>query len=578
MVFLLLIAFVSGLVTIFAPCIWPLLPIVLSTSAGGGRKKALGITLGILLSFGILTLSISYLVSFLRFDSNILRIFAVLVILFLGLTLVIPALSQKLEGLVSRLSGRFGGGLATKNGGLTSGFIAGVALGVVWTPCAGPILATIATLAATRAVNFGIVSVTFFYILGIGIPLFLFMVLGQKIFAMSKIFNKYTGTVQKIFGAVMILTAILIYTNIDKLIEAKLLDLFPSYSSFLIRLETVGGVQNQLSKIKGGQGSTTQFSGTKLDVLGKAPDFVGISKWLNTDKNLTLSDLRGKVVLVDFWTYTCINCIRTLPFVTSWYAKYKDQGFVVIGVHTPEFEFEKNTQNVENAISQYKIHYPVAQDNDYKTWDNYGNQYWPAEYLIDASGNLRETHFGEGDYDKTEMNIKALLAEAGKSVDSSLINQTDQTPKVSILNPITLETYVGLKRMQNFGSNESQKAGLSSYTISPGLQQHYFGYNGNWNLTDEYAESGQNSHLILNFVAQKVFLVITPAEKGDKVKVMLDGKVIPQNLSGTDVNNGEIILDDPRLYNLVNLTKVENHILDLEFENPKVQVFAFTFG
>lgn len=189
-----------------------------------------------------------------------------------------------------------------------------------------------------------------------------------------------------------------------------------------------------------------------LPYLGSAPDFVDITHWLNTDKPLTMKDLRGKVVLVDFWTYTCINCIRTLPHVTAWYDKYHNKGFTVIGVHTPEFEFEKNTGNVQDAIKRYNIHYPVAQDNNYSTWNNYNNQYWPAEYLIDANGNIRHTHFGEGEYNQTEQYIQDLLDEAGKTVTASVTQLPDQTPQ-GLISP---ETYVGTgRRTENLFCPES---------------------------------------------------------------------------------------------------------------------------
>lgn len=578
MLFLLLVAFASGLVTIVAPCIWPLLPVILSTSAVGGKRKSIGITLGIMASFSIFTLLISYLVSALKFDPDILRIFAVVVIGLLGLTLIVPALSSQLEALVSRLSGKFGKCLSGGDS-FGSGLTMGIALGIVWTPCAGPILATIATLAATRAVNLGIVLVTLAYVIGVGIPLFFFSLLSSHVFAKSRFLNQYTGRIQQVFGIIMVLTAILVYTNYDKVIEARLLDSFPSYSNFLNKLETTGSTQTELNKLKGANPNVKIESiGIKLNDLGAAPDFVGITKWLNTEKPLTLSDLRGKIVLVDFWTYTCVNCIRTLPFVTSWYEKYKDQGFVVIGVHTPEFEFEKNTHNVESAISQYKIHYPVAQDNDYKTWGNYNNQYWPAEYLIDANGHLRETHFGEGGYDKTEMAIKELLAEAGKTTTKDLVQVGDQTPKLGFGQAMTPETYLGLLRMERFASKEKAVGGTSNYTLADNIPGDYFAYQGQWTLADEYAQALTGSSLVMNFNAKRVYLVITPKNPGDKIKVLLDGKPIGASVAGSDVVNGEITLDNPRLYNLVNLGKYGNHLLQIDFENPGTQVFAFTFG
>lgn len=586
MTILLIVAFVSGLVTILAPCIWPLLPIILSTTTTGGKKKALGITLGICGSFLVFTLTISYLVSALKFDPNILRLFAVVVIGFLGLSLVVPWISSRLEVAVSRLSNRLGGVVSgARSSGFWGGLLTGSALGIVWTPCAGPILATIATLAATRAVNLGIVLVTVVYVVGIGIPLFLFALAGSTLFTKSRFLNKYTGRVQQVFGMVMIVVAILIFTNYDKVLQAKLLDAFPSYTNFLIKLENSGGAREQLKKIKGGEGKSDMEGkpfemplvdkGSKLPVIFRAGDFVGITRWLNTDKALTIGELKGKVVLVDFWTYTCINCIRTLPYVTSWWEKYKDQGLVVIGVHTPEFEFEKKTENVQAAISQYKITYPVAQDNEYKTWEAFNNRYWPAKYLIDAEGNVRYVHFGEGKYEETETAIKQLLEEAGSAVEQGLVSTKADTP----MRGATPETYLGFARLERFGSAEGPKLGVQKYSIKYNLPTDYFGYQGTWDMQSEFSRSESGSELDLNFKAGKVFLVMSPKVTGEKVGVYLDGKPIDPAAAGEDVKAGQITVDGERLYKIVDLRGEDGvHILELKFIDGGTAVFAFTFG
>lgn len=580
---LLIFAFISGLVSILAPCIWPLLPIIFSSSVSGGKRKSLGITLGIITSFGVLTLSISTLVMLFHFDPDILRLVAVVVIGFLGLTLILPSLSGKLEGLLSGISGKIGGRVGMKRNGFVGGYITGFALGIIWTPCAGPILATIAALGATQKVSFNAVLVTASYVAGIGIPLLVFSYLDSKIFRYSSYVSRYTGRIQQVFGVIMIITAILIYTGYDKVIQAKLLDAFPSYSSVLTGLENNKDVQKQLDILKGkteNKISNVNKNMSDLPNIGLAPEFSGITHWLNPPAGgqapLTMASLRGKVVLVDFWTYTCINCIRTLPYVVGWYEKYKDKGFVVIGIHTPEFEFEKNTQNVENAIKQYQIHYPVGQDNDYKTWSAFNNQYWPAKYLIDAAGNIRYTHFGEGEYDTTEMNIKKLLEETGKGVDQSILNTPDQTPTTSL----TPETYLGSARMDRFASKEQiTENKKQNYSINSPLSEHYWGLEDEWEIDNEYSKAGKNAALEFSFSASKVFLVIHPAGNKDAVKVFLDGKTVNQSVAGADVKNGMVIVDEPRLYNLIDLKgKTENHLLRLEFLTPGTQIFAFTFG
>ena len=577
---LLLFAFLSGLVTIFAPCIWPLLPIILSASTSGGHKKPLGITVGIISSFALITLTISYIVSIIPFNPDALRYFAVVIIGFLGLSLVIPALSQKLEGAVSRLSGKVG--MVSKPGqnGFWSGFVTGAALGIVWTPCAGPILATIATLAATQAVNFQIVLVTIVYVIGVGIPLFIFATVGSALFNRSRVLSKYTGQIQQVFGVIMILTAVAIATNYDKVLQVKLLDAFPSYGKFLNDFENNDAVQEQLDELKGQESIKTIGS----DITGEevfnadtpARDFVGINNWLNSEP-LTMEQLKGKVVLVDFWTYTCINCIRTLPYVTSWYEKYKDQGFVVVGVHTPEFEFEKDTKNVQDAINQYEITYPVAQDNDYATWRNYSNRYWPAHYLVDAEGTIRRVHFGEGEYEETERAIQLLLEEAGQKVSSDL----EADKKTLTRYERSPETYLGSDRMQYYFPSQSLKRGTDTYTMPAEVPTNQFSLGGSWTINREEAISGKNATLKYHFTGNKVHLVIRPGEAGAgaKIAVKLDGKVIDAQLAGDDVKDGIITIDTDRLYNIVDLRdNPGDHVLELEFQTPGIEAFAFTFG
>ncbi|EKD79352.1 MAG: cytochrome c biogenesis protein [uncultured bacterium] len=288
-----------------------------------------------------------------------------------------------------------------------------------------------------------------------------------------------------------------------------------------------------------------------------APDIIGITNWLNSEP-LTLDELKGKVVLIDFWTYTCINCIRTLPHVQGWYEQYQDDGLMVIGVHSPEFEFEKDTGNVQDAIEMYGLTYPVAQDNDFATWKNYNNRYWPAKYLIDAEGNIRYTHFGEGEYDKTESAIRELLAEAG----ATLTDEVQDLPDETSLYSTTPETYLGLGRIDRFASNEPIQYGVSEYSFPDVLPVHNVAFNGLWDVEAQYAEANVGSQLRLHFKAADVFLVIKPAGAGDTITV-----------------NGEIIiLDSDRLYQLYSNDVIVDDELTITFNDPSTQVFAFTFG
>jgi cytochrome c biogenesis protein CcdA/thiol-disulfide isomerase/thioredoxin len=578
MILLLFFAFLAGLVTILAPCIWPLLPIILSVSVTGkSHRKPLGVTLGIMVSFAVFTLAISYLVRAFHFDPNILRIVAVVVIGLLGITMIIPAFSKFLEGLIARISSMFGQ-RGQKGNGFGGGFVTGLSLGIVWSPCAGPILAAIATLAATGQVSLNVIFVTIAYVLGIGVPLFIFALAGQQIFTKTRAISSKTHRIQQVFGLIMIVTAIAIYTNYDTYLQAQLLNAFPFFNSTIDKFETNSVVKQQLDVLKGQQPSDSSIydTGGLFNTDTAASDFGGGTKWLNSPQALSLKDLKGKVILVDFWTYTCINCIRTLPHVTSWYDKYNKQGFVVIGVHTPEFQFEHETKNVEAAIKQYNIHYPVVQDNNYTIWNRYNNQYWPAEYLIDATGVIRRVEFGEGNYDETEKAIQELLKEAGKKVTESLDTMPDTTPHIQ-LSP---ETYLGTNRAQFYYPGGGLTNGNQTYTLTETPPQDSFSLGGTWNIDSENATAGNKATLTYTFYADKVFLVLRPGStKNAQIKVFLDGKTIDSTQAGDDVKNGIVTVDSDRLYDLINLHgQVGTHTLKLKFLTPGIQAFAFTFG
>ncbi len=582
---LILFAFLSGVVTIAAPCIWPILPIVLSAGATGGRRRPVGVVTGLVVSFTVATLSLASIVRVIPIDPESLRILAVVVIGFLGVSLLVPALGSRLEAAVSRLSGRFGG-VSQKGDGFKGGFLAGLALGIVWSPCAGPILAAVATLAATRSVSVEATFITLAFGIGIAIPLYLFAVFGRKLLFANRLLRAHTGRIQQVFGVVMILAALAIHTGYDRILQAKILDIFPNYGSLLNSFENRPEVERSLGKLRGsepsvvsdGIDSVRKFL-SALPVLGAAPDFRGISTWLNTDeKPLSMADLRGKVVLVDFWTYSCINCVRTLPYVTGWYEKYKDDGFVVVGVHTPEFQFEHKTENVLEALKRYGIGYPVAQDNDYGTWRAYANRYWPAHYLIDAQGRIRYTHFGEGKYDVTEKNIRSLLDEAGMSVRNG---ETLSLGNESATSGTTPETYLGLARMERFASPEPAEPSSRDYSIPSEIPLHSFAYGGKWGLENERAVAGgPGASLALRFKGDKVFLVMSPPEGATgMVSVFLDGAIIPSDVAGADAKNGVITVDSDRLYELTDFHGAGGeHTLRLEFDAPGVAAYAFTFG
>jgi cytochrome c biogenesis protein CcdA/thiol-disulfide isomerase/thioredoxin len=566
MLILLGFSFLAGIVTILSPCILPILPIVLSGSLTGDKKRPLGIVAGFIFSFTFFTLALTSIVKLTGIPSDTLRLLAVIILFIFGLSLMIPQTQLILEKLFASISNMTPKG---KKEGLGGGIVIGLSLGLVWAPCVGPIMASGIALAATSAVNSAAILITLAYSLGTAIPMFIIMQGGRTLLNKIPFITQNSSKVQQMFGFIMIITSALIFFNIDRSFQTFILKTFPQYGTGLTQIEENNTVKQQIEKVK-------EMPAGLPDLGSKQapnPTFIGATNWLNSAP-LTLDALKGKVILIDFWTYTCINCIRTLPYVTSWYEKYKDKGLVVIGVHTPEFEFEKKTENVAIAMKDYKINYPVVQDNDYKIWRSYDNQYWPAEYIIDSKGQIRHTHFGEGQYDETEKIIQELLKEAGKTPDTSLIKIREQTPTSSL----TPETYVGLARLERT-TNSITQPGIQNLTINDGLPTHYISFGGLWDIENEQSTAIENAVLSINFQASKVFLVITPKTKTDSVTIYLDGKPIPPDISGKDVVNGTVNLDTERLYNLVDLKdKNENHILKLKFNTKGTGVYAFTFG
>lgn len=564
MIILILFAFIAGVVTILSPCILPVLPIILSGSVGD-KRKPLGIILGFIASFTFFTVFLSTLVQLLGLSADVLRTVAIVVIFALGISLLFPQVQTFIEIMFSRISSRFGN--RKSQSGFIGGVITGLSLGLVWAPCVGPILASVITLAATSQISVAVILITLAYSLGTSIPMFAIMYSGQRLTARLPQVMKYTTKIQQGFGVLMILTALAIYFNIDRQFQTALLEKFPQYGTGLTQFENNPLVEKQLENLSGERenGTTGQPAPNR--------NFEGATRWLNSEA-LTLEQLKGKVVLVDFWTYSCINCIRTLPYLTAWHEKYKDEGLVIIGVHSPEFEFEKSQTNVEKAMVDFGITYPVVQDNDFAIWQSYDNRYWPAKYLIDANGQIRYTHFGEGEYDVTEEKIRQLLQEAGQTVDSETVQVNGVSPNARI----TPETYLGLGRLEA-SMNSITTTGLQTFEYSQTLPQNRFSLDGVWDVQMEHLAASSNSKLVLSFKAKQVFLVITPGPNGGKIKTSLDGGVMPLIKAGTDVKESTMQLDTDRLYRIFSASEVEEHRLELDFSDaPGAKVFAFTFG
>ncbi len=571
MIILIAFAFLAGIITILSPCILPILPIVLSGSFGS-KRKPLGIVLGFILSFTLFTLFLSAIVKATGISADALRSLSVIIILIFGISLILPNFQVFMERLFSRLSTKFS--VNGNHEGFHGGILIGLSLGLVWTPCVGPIIASVITLAATSTVNFAAFFITLSYALGTAIPMFAIMIGGRGLLQKIPWLLPNTTKIQKVFGVFMILTAIGIFFNIDRKFQVFILDKFPSYGTGLTKIEDNPSVKNQLKKIFNSGSKKSEKSSSALENYGPAPEIIPGGEWVNSNP-LHISELRGKVILIDFWTYTCINCIRTLPYLKDWNEKYKNKGLVIIGVHSPEFEFEKNINNLRDAISDYEIAYPVVQDNNFSTWRAYSNQYWPAKYLIDKDGNVRYFHFGEGEYDATEKAIQELLKDAGSKITAEIKNKEDEIA----YNSLSPETYLGSERMAYLHPNGKASNGEQSFILGKNIPRNKFTLGGKWIVSNEYSESSSGSILEYNFNAKKVFLVMrSNNEAPKKVRVYIDGNLISNDQSGIDVINGIMTINSDRLYDLVNLDKIENHTLKLEFQDEGVEVFAFTFG
>ena len=585
MALLIIFGFIAGAATALSPCVLPVLPIALSAGATGGRRRPLGIVAGLAVSFTFATVALVYVISALGLPNDFLRKLAIVVLLGFGIVLMIPPLAARMEAWMSRFASR--AGVAKGEGdGFWSGTAVGASLGLVYAPCAGPILAGVITVSASQSFSTGRLAVALSYGIGSAVVLYFLMLGGRKV--VRPLARRGVG-LQIAMGAVMVVVALAMLGNYDIRFQNHIASSLPGFLVDPTKgIEETASAKAALADVRGdgGHGVGSEASGAapetgangklkKLPVLGVAPEFVDTQQWFNTpgDKPLTLRGLRGRVVLVDFWTYSCINCIRTLPYLKAWDAKYRKDGLTIVGVHTPEFPFEREASNVEAAIAENGIRYPVVQDNEQATWNAYGNQYWPAEYFIDAQGRVRYVHFGEGEYGEKEKVIRELLAEAGRPVKGGDARVHAIAPSPTVTTP---ETYLGAARAERF-TNSMLSPGSHDFTAPKSLPANEFAYHGKWRITLESATAEADASLDLNFGARRVYLVLGSPGRDRKIKVLLDGQPISAADAGTDVHDGAVTVTGQRLYNLVNLPKVGHHVLTLEPE-AGVQGYAFTFG
>jgi cytochrome c biogenesis protein CcdA/thiol-disulfide isomerase/thioredoxin len=585
---LIILAYLGGVLTIVSPCILPVLPFVFARSGQPFVRSGLPLLVGMALTFALVaTLAAvggGWVVQLNQYGRGLALVFVAL----FGLTLLLPKLAERLTRPLVAAGSRLSeaAGVDAQPRPWTS-FLIGVATGLLWAPCAGPILGLVLTGAALQGASVGTTLLLLAYAAGAATSLAVALLLGGKVFAAMKRSLGAGEWIRKGLGATMLAGVAAIALGLD--------------TGLLTRVSTAstGGLEQALvgrlaadSSGKMMKGANTggamlkvSDNGASLPVEGQLPPLEGAVQWLNSPP-LTAEGLKGKVVLVDFWTYSCINCLRSLPYVKAWADKYRDQGLVVIGVHAPEFAFERDVKNVTKAMKDLGIDYPVAVDNDYKIWRAFDNQYWPAHYFADAKGQIRYHHFGEGDYAESERVIQQLLRDAGKGqVTADLIDASGHGVQMAadsgdVRSP---ETYVGYQRAEHFASPQTvtpDKTAHYSAPAEPTLNQ--WGLSGQWTVESESAAlSAANGGIVYRFHARDLHLVLGPGADGKPVRfnVKIDGKA-PGDAHGTDVAaDGSGTVTEQRLYQLVRQPgDVADHTFTIEFTDPGVTAYAFTFG
>jgi cytochrome c biogenesis protein CcdA/thiol-disulfide isomerase/thioredoxin len=598
---LLVIAFLGGLITGLSPCIVPVIPVVMAGgSAGTSKWRPYVIIAGLVVSFSLSVLFASSLLGFLHLPQDLLFWLGVALLGLLSIGLLIPKLGEVIERPFARLG-------ASRYANQGGGFILGLSLGLVFVPCAGPVLTAISVAAAHHHAGVSSLLVTLFYALGVTIPLLVLAVVAQRATTSWSSLRSHLPTVRKVAGVVLGVATLAIAFNWLGALQRDV----PGYTSALEdHIESTGSACTQLQHLSGehqnqfaaanahlegqkatcaatdegnsqsghlaaGAKTTTtttttspsspqkapvfMASKTDLPALGRAPNFTGITAWFNTpgNKPLSLSELRGKVVLVDFWTYSCINCQRALPHVEGWYNDYKNDGLVVVGVSSPEFAFEHVVSNVESAAGSLGIDYPVAVDDNLATWDAYNNEYWPADYLIDPDGTVRAYNFGEGGYSSMENNIRMLLSANGVPPRTDVPNKTPT-------NELTPESYVGDDRLNNAVGTAVVPDKAIVYHPPSTIPSNSLAFGGTWTVHSEEATAGANATLGLQFTADDVYLVMS----GDgTVGVSYNGKPL------TTVKVSGI----PKLYTLFSGSVLQNGTLTLTV-SPGLEAYDFTFG
>ncbi len=572
-----LLAFIGGALTILSPCILPVLPFVFARADQPFRRSGLPLLIGMALTFSLVAIAAAFGGHWVVRLNQSGRYVAMVIFLMLGLTLLFPSLAETLTRPLVSAGSRLQGGPSADNS-IGKSLLLGVSTGLLWAPCAGPILGLILTAAAVQGPGARTSFLLLFYAMGAATSLGIALFAGKEVFSALKRSLSFDIWIRRTLGVAVIMGVAAIALGWDTTLLTKVS--FVNTSKVEARL--IDAVGRDKASIVSASAARPQPT---LPDEGPMPQLNGAIAWVNS-LPISRDSLRGKVVVVDFWTYSCINCLRALPYVEAWAAKYKDAGLVVIGVHTPEFAFEKERANVEKAVRDLKITYPVAIDSNYEIWQAFNNEYWPAHYFIDAKGRIRYHHFGEGEYDNSERVIQELLKERGAKslstvpVDVSASGAEAPSDSQNIGSP---ETYVGYKHSQNFASAEPiAKDSRKVYSLGPRLSLNQWALEGPWDVGSEAAVlRATPGKIVFRFHARDLHLVLGTTKEGKPVRfrVKLDGTP-PGDDHGSDVDaSGAGTVQGHRLYQLIRQKgAVEDRTFEIEFLDPGAQAFAFTFG
>jgi cytochrome c biogenesis protein CcdA/thiol-disulfide isomerase/thioredoxin len=576
--FLLFLAYFGGVLTILSPCILPVLPFVFARSDQPFRKSGLPLLAGMSITFALVaslaTVGGGWAVRANQFG----RIAALVLFAIFGLTLLFPWLADRLSRPLVQLGNRLSRNSDSGPSVLNS-FLLGIGTGLLWAPCAGPILGLILTGAALQGASTHTVILLLSYAAGAATSLAIALLAGGRIFAAMKHGLGVEEWIRRALGVAVLAAVAAVAFGLDRGVLTRL------------SLASTGGLEQRLVDRFHPSSQTKKIVlNQTIDVSDSAlPSLAGATAWINLSPNsapLTLESLRGKVVLVDFWTYSCINCLRTLPYIKAWNEKYKDSGLVIIGVHTPEFPFEKDEANVRKAVKDLGVLYPVPMDNDYKIWRSFNNEYWPADYFIDATGNIRFHHFGEGSYDESEKWIRTLLEEANHTPLPQTATQiaASGTEAASDADDVrSPETYIGYARAENFASpGELNQDDPQVYKTPSELKLNQWALGGTWKDDDQVATSlAAEDSISFRFHARDLHLVLGPGTDGKAVRfrVTLDGQA-PGADHGVDTDaEGYGVVTGDRLYQLIRQQgSIRDRTFRIEFLVPGVRAYSFTFG